>query len=156
IAVFVAYNESTYGRLLPSYFTLKPSPPTALGTAEALAGTLISPSRGLFVYSPIFLISIWGMIESLKSRSQPALATCLIAVILGNWLLLSAYTRIWWGGHAYGPRYMSDITPLLVFFLIPPLVRWRESAKPAVPAIAFLALLVASVLIHSHGARIAD
>jgi len=45
---------------------------------------------------------------------------------------------------------------LFIFFLIPPLTKWRESAKPRGPAIAFLALLAVSVFIHSRGARSAD
>jgi len=156
-AAFFIYNESLYGRLLPTYFTLRPSATVnVIGTAEALAGALVSPSRGLFVYTPIFLIAIWGMVHALRSRWQAPLAIYLIAVIVGNWLLLGLYFHFWWGGHSYGPRQLSDMTPLFIFFLIPPLTKWRESAKPRGPAIAFLALLAVSVFIHSRGARSAD
>jgi hypothetical protein len=154
---FLTYNESIYGTLLPTYFSRKP-PVTGnpIRVVEALSGALVSPSRGLFVYSPILVISIWGMVRALKSRWQAPLATYLIAVLVGNWLLLGLYFHFWWGGHSYGPRQLSDMTPFFVFFLIPPLLKWRESAKPLGAASVFLVLLAVSVFIHSRGARSAD
>jgi hypothetical protein len=45
VAAFFAYNVSIYGRLLPTYFTIKPAPPSALAALQGLTGMLISPSR---------------------------------------------------------------------------------------------------------------
>jgi hypothetical protein len=159
-AVFVIYNESIYRAPLPPYFSLRPPipefPHDAIPILQALAGVLASPSRGLFVYTPIFFFSIAGMIRALAARWQAPLTGYLIAVIAGNWLLMGVYFRFWWGGHSYGPRLLSDLTPFLVFFLIPPLMKWRDCGKPLTPAVVFILLLAVSGFIHSRGARSAD
>jgi len=150
-AAFLIFNESIYHRALPSYFLLRPAPPNFIQMVQAAMGALVSPSRGLLMFTPVFLFSIWGMIWALKTGWRRPLSGYLTATVVGYWLLIAVYFRIWWGGHSYGPRYLSDITPFLVFFLIPPLMKWRESPQwPA--AAAFAILLAVSGLIHSRGA----
>ena len=156
--VFVIYNEFIYRRLLPTYFTFHQPPPVLPRDASkvlmALAGVLASPSRGLLIYSPIFLFSIWGMVWALRTRWRAPLSGYLIAVIIANWLLLGAYFQNWMGGHSYGPRLLTDLTPFFIFFLIPVLLKTHEAAhwRP-LPLAVFTALLCASVFIHSRGAR---
>jgi hypothetical protein len=150
-AAFLIYNESIYRKPLPPYFSMRPPLP-ALPVFEALAGSLVSPSRGLFVYTPLFFFSILGMIEARRARWLTPLSGYLIAVIVCNWLLMGIYFRFWWGGHSYGPRLLSDLAPLLVFFLIPPLVEWRQAGRPLKPALLFAAMLAVSGFIHSRGA----
>jgi hypothetical protein len=155
---FVMYSESIYGRLLPSYFTFHKALPVLPREAgrvfTALAGVLVSPSRGLLIFTPIFLFSIWGMIWSLRMRWRAPLSGYLIAVIIAQWLLLGVYFRDWMGGHCYGPRLFTDLTPFFIFFLIPVLLQVRESASwRRAPLMVFMVLLCASVFIHSRGAR---
>jgi hypothetical protein len=114
---------------------------------------LVSPSRGLLIFTPVFLFSIWGMIWSLKTRWRARLSGYLIAVVIAHWLLLGVYFRVWFGGHCYGPRLFTDLTPFFIFFLVPVLLQMRESASwRRVPSIVFMVLLCASVFIHSRGA----
>jgi len=163
-AAFVIYNESVYGRALPTYFTFHPTLPVLPRDLSkvlvALAGVLVSPSRGLLIYTPIFLFSISGMLWALRTRWRAPLSGYLIAVIITHWLLLGIYIQPfenWLGGHCYGPRLFSDLTPFFVFFLIPVLLRARETTnwRPG-SVVAFTALLCASVFIHSRGARSGD
>ena len=78
-----------------------------------LAGLLVSPSRGLLVFSPVVTIALLGVRRAL-ARAE-----------LGLWWLLAAaaaelggyacYT-VWWGGHSYGPRFLTDaLVPLTPF-----------------------------------------
>jgi hypothetical protein len=154
-AAFLIFNESIYHRALPTYFLLRPAPLKLphdfIPMAQAAMGALVSPSRGLLIFTPVFLFSIWGMIWARKTGWRRPLSGYLTATVVGYWLLIVVYFRIWWGGHSYGPRYLSDVTPFLIFFLIPPLMKWRESPKwPA--AVAFAILLAVSGFIHSRGA----
>ncbi len=155
---FAIYNESIYGRLLPSYFTFHqplPALPRDAGKVlMALAGVLVSPSRGLLIFTPVFLFSIWGMIWSLRKRWLAPLNGYLIAVVITQWLLLGVYFQLWLGGHCYGPRLLTDLTPFFMFFLIPVLLKMRESASwRRAPLMVFIVLLCASVFIHSRGVR---
>ena len=59
-----------------------------------------------------------------------------------------AYREI--GGHAYGPRYMTDVVPYMFFFLIPVVARleWRRRALRT----AFVILAGAGLWLHWLGA----
>jgi len=90
---FLVFNESIYHRALPSYFLRPlPKPPHGfLPVLEAAAGALISPSRGLLIFTPVFLFSIWGMVWARRTGWRQPLASYLIAAVLGYWLLIVVY-----------------------------------------------------------------
>src|SRR5207244_11783083 len=119
---FTIYDLSVYGSILAPYSFVRRGPGGGLGfhpaLFEALAGHLVSPARGLLAYTPIFLLAIAGMF--LKPPGEPArtLRPYLIAIVIGHWLLISSFEQ-WSGGHCYGPRYFSDMSPIFVWFLIP-------------------------------------
>ncbi len=117
---------------------------------DGLAGILVSPARGLFVYSPVLLFSIVGC--AIVWRRGPAafravsLGLPLLGVVVGKWFL-------WWGGHSWGPRLLADAAPILCFFLYP--LTGLLSGRPLVRA-AFAALAVVSVGMHVLGAALYD
>jgi hypothetical protein len=76
------------------------------------AGLLVSPNRGLLVFSPIVLVAVAGFPIALRAGLASPVFWCALAA-LGQYLLYGCYT-VWWGGHTYGPRYMLDVLPLLV------------------------------------------
>lgn len=82
-----------------------------------LAGILVSPSRGLFIYTPLFIFSfIYLFYQLFSSRSLPIYKYFAIIVILV--LLLYGKFSAWWGGCIfYGYRYLIDLIPFLVIFL---------------------------------------
>lgn len=88
-------------------------------TFEPLLGNLLSPSRGLFVFTPVFLFSIAGFAFKSYKRRIENLDYFLMAVIFFHWIAISSIGSEWWGGHSFGPRYFSDMTPYLIYFLIP-------------------------------------
>jgi len=151
-AAFTAYNISVYGGLLAPYSLVRRSGPAG-GLAfhpaflEALAGHLISPARGLLVYTPLFLLAIGGMFLSPPNDAARRLRPFLIAIVIGHWLLISSFEQ-WSGGHCYGPRYFSDMTPIFVWFLIPILIR---AGRPSFAA-SFVILGTLSFFIHYRGA----
>jgi hypothetical protein len=117
---------------------------------EGLAGVLASPSRGLFVYSPVLLFSVWGMAAAWRSGSAP-LRALIIGVVLV--VLTVAKWFIWWGGRSYGPRLLADLTPVLCFFLFPVAAALRRSGLLAG---IFWTLVTASVGAHALGAFFYD
>jgi hypothetical protein len=166
LALFAAATRHVYGTWLPPYYQ-----PSFFGANyffwEALGGQLVSPARGLFVYSPVLLGSIAGAAIKLRQRRFTALDLSLALAILAHWVVIST-TRSWWGGHSYGPRFFTDMLPYLVYFLIP-VVGWlrpparelfsstrRGGETPSpfqlVAGGLFAASIAISVFMHGHGA----
>ena len=146
---FIAYNESVYHAIFSPYYrtTLNGFDPRnwpLLGAA--LAGNLISPGRGLFIYTPIFLLAVWSM---LRRKWKTPLAPWLAALALLHWLAISAYVDNWWAGECYGPRFFTDLTPIFALFLIPYFAKWTTLSFPF--RTAFVALALIAFAMHLRG-----
>lgn len=105
------------------------------------AGLLISPSRGLLIFSPIVAIAFAGFAAAGRSLWTSPLRWCAAAAV-AQFLLYGGYV-IWWGGHTYGPRYMLDVLPVLVPLAAAALSRPRLAFVPAVLCGAALAWSIA-------------
>ena len=146
---YVIENWLTYHNPLPPYsYQLfeRLSTPGVFG--EALEGTLISPARGLFVWTPLFLFACYGAYLRLRGPAPfVRLDLYLAAIVVAHWIMTSLFED-WGGAWSIGPRYFVDVIPLLVYFLIPVLnssimaaTAWRT---------AFIAAVLASTLIQYH------
>jgi hypothetical protein len=117
LGLFALHNLRIYGQALPPYYV-----GTRLGLhpafVQALAGNLISPSRGLFVFSPVLLFSLVGLVLEIKRAPRRLLTYAVALIILLHWLVISAFPH-WWGGWSIGPRMFSDMLPYQLFFLLP-------------------------------------
>lgn len=89
---------------------------TQVPMVRGLSGVLVSPSRGLFVYSPILLFSVVGLLcvgfRGPTIFKPVATGVVVVILVVGKWF-------IWWGGHNWGPRLLADVAPILCFFLYP-------------------------------------
>lgn len=75
-------------------------------------GTLLfSKDRGLFVYSPIFILAIFGIIYLVRKRMN--LETGVLLGLVAINLFLYASWGDPWGGWAYGPRYLIPSMSIL-------------------------------------------
>jgi hypothetical protein len=114
---FVAYSETTYGRLLPPYYLMQGIGTTA-NLWEGLAGTLISPNRGLFIWTPILLIAFYGLFLRIRGRSFRRFDGLWWGSIALHWLLISGWS-MWWGGHSLGPRFFTEMLPFYAYLTVP-------------------------------------
>lgn len=116
---------------------------------------LFSPNRGLLVFTPMFLFVIYGIVRKLKTRCWSATDSCLLLAILAHWLATSQILMGSTGGHCFGPRLLSDITPFLIYFLIPAVADLAYAPRyPAVLlSVAFWICIAASFTIHMLGAN---
>jgi Dolichyl-phosphate-mannose-protein mannosyltransferase len=150
--LFAGHNLAVYGALLPPYF--QPDRLTGSSTVlEALAGNLVSPGRGLLVYTPVLFFGFWGWKQWQRDDQWRPLVNALALIIIAHWIAISRFPH-WWGGWCYGPRFFSD---LLIYFMIMlvPVVRALEFRTRAgrMRTVAFAMTMVAGGVIHWAGAN---
>jgi hypothetical protein len=154
-APFLAYNFYIYRQPLQSYFTLglflAPAPGNTGHILTAFAGHILSPSRGLFIFSPFLLFSLAGICLSFRRHWMTPLVYYLAAALALHWIVISDFWY-WTAGHCYGPRLFTDVLPLFLFFLIPAFL-WLRLDEPRRPlSAAFYLCVLVSVFIHYRGA----
>jgi hypothetical protein len=115
-AALYAFNTHYFGQPVSGgYINLGATWTTPFGVG--LAGLLIAPSRGLFVYTPAMLLVPFG-VGVLRARQ--AGGGDFARGVMGFWfagcvvtLLVFARSDWWSGGWSYGPRYLIECTPVL-------------------------------------------
>lgn len=150
---FFLYNYHIYNTFLPSYFQ-----PSRIGGNEhlweGLAGNLISPARGLFIFSPVLFFSIIGIWIKLKDKTFNLLDAALVLIILSHFYIISSIGSLY-GGWCFGPRLFTDIIPFLIYFLSFFIVKLPE-ARSTVLKYTFTSLFIlcigASFFINYKGA----
>jgi hypothetical protein len=93
-------------------------------------GLLVSPSRGLLVYSPFLAAAAWGAWRSARDPRYGFLRPAALAC--GATIVVLSRFHGWWGGWSFGYRELVDLAPLLALLtvpVIPAILRspWRTS-----------------------------
>jgi hypothetical protein len=149
---WIAYNLAIYHWVLPPYYTTNAFSESS-HFLEGVLGNLFSPSRGLFVFSPVLLFSLSGFILALREKEQRALHVAFGAIVVLDMIIVGS-AAVWWAGHSFGPRFTTDIVPFLVYF-VPFNFSAFAALKPKARSvgIALLAgLTLMSAAIHANGA----
>ena len=154
---FIAYNTFYFGSPFTTGIgTAVVTPSSVISTHLSLfntpilagiAGVLVSPGRGLLVYSPVFVFSVIGMLVAWREPRYLYLRYLSVAPLL--LLITVSKWNGWWGGECYGPRLLADVTPILCFLLYPA-VDYCKGKKAVKYAIIGLAAL--SIGMHAIGA----
>jgi len=76
---------------------------------------LVSPAKGLFVFTPVALAALAGVVLAFR-RGERWWAVSLTAAAVAHWVLVGRWSE-WHGGESWGPRMMTDALPLLLVFL---------------------------------------
>lgn len=87
---------------------------------EGFLGLWLSPSKGILIYSPVFIFIFFSIYIILKNRSWNKdfdyiilfCALILHTVVLGKW-------KHWYGGYSFGYRMASDMIPIMILLLVP-------------------------------------
>ena len=108
LAAFVAYSKMHFGQLQTSYYSMYKS-----GSGETfwerLAGTLISPSRGLLIYVPILAMVIYLLLRYYRASNYRLLSLA-GAIVISHLIMIARFVG-WHGGPTYGSRLFTDVVP---------------------------------------------
>lgn len=152
--VFVVFSWFRDGQLLPSYY----SPQKILSNLYTsswlvgLYGNLLSPSRGLFSFTP-YLILVFGIAVWQFRRLKEHRLFWLAVIWFCLHIIAVSTRRDWWGGHTYGPRFSTDLLPGLILVTV---LVWQEISRldslryKNVIATGYIVLGCLGIFIHSY------
>lgn len=144
-AALLAYNVVVFGAVTGGYSYFRPFRNLSQSIPEAVAGLLVSPAKGLFVFSPFLVLLLGAGPRRFHEAGQKRLAVLLMAGLLCQ---LIVYGRTQWdGGFCFGPRYFTGLLPLMIW-LIAPLV---DSMGRALKFVV-VTLIAVSIAVQAAGA----
>ncbi len=118
------YNASTFGKWdelahsfrvtelvnnILNYYFLLSNVMDIKYVQNGLYTLLLSKSRGIFVYSPLMILSIIGAVQLYQRLSKKTLI--LLLTIFANLMVYAAFYDPW-GGWSFGPRYLIISLPI--------------------------------------------
>lgn len=111
VASWLAFNAWRFGNPFDSGLLRDPVPAIGSPIVSGLAGLLFSPSTSLFLYSPVALAGLIGLVVTYRYYREAGLLFLLVFI---TFLLFYAQLGNWIGGRSYGSRYLLVTLPLLV------------------------------------------
>jgi hypothetical protein len=147
---FIWMNLYSFGAFMPRYFLPDRVGSTSYFT-EALLGNLISPGRGLLIFTPIVLLIVYIVILRIRRQVLDPLERMVIGILLLHWILISTFPH-WWGGWSFGARFFTDMMPYLWFLFFPAAQLLKGPEVSARFRTIFIGLALIGVLIHGRGA----
>ncbi len=116
---------------------------------ESFFGSLFSPSKGIFVYSPVFIFSMLGLFVSIKSKNWFYITIGSIVVI---YILILSKWNHWYGGYSFGYRMFVDLVSLFIILLVP----YLKSEYYKKTRVIFIISIFWSVMIQLMGVAFFD
>lgn len=151
MAGFFIWSYFGYGDILPPYY--RSSRLSLDGFGEHLIGQMFSPNRGLFIFNPIFILSLWGGVIAFRCDIAFKLLYRLIMVACLLFFAAVACFGHWWGGFSVGPRLHAPVLGLLSILLIPALNELPRPLRARRTLVAFTVLAtVWGVYVHGRAA----
>ncbi|WP_321508349.1 glycosyltransferase family 39 protein [uncultured Methanoregula sp.] len=153
---FLVYNYCIFGNIFGGYINNLSLFHLDWQFWSSYLALLVSPSRGLFIYSPVLVLSIIGYfrLDTIKNQNIAAMLRWFGPVILFDILVYSLFYD-WKGGYCFGPRFLTGMLPVLVIFLAVFLEVFRNSrlSAPKKQCISafILMLVILSVIIQVIG-----
>lgn len=147
LLLLLAYNAHVFGQpLTTGYGSLDPTSELGVAWQEGLYGLLVSPGKGLLLFSPVVLVGLVGL--GVRRAQQGREALLAVGMLLVH---LAFFSRLnyWHGDGSWGPRYLLLVVPFLLLpaaGLLATIATWRSDrarmAGGLVGALALVSLLV--------------
>lgn len=147
-ALLVSYNLYYFGVLIGGYAAVTvENIYTWSQISRGLQGLLVSPNRGLLIFSPVLLPALGGIVLVFR-RGGPLLLRYLAVGVIVTILYLASMPQ-WYGQFSFSYRYLVELLPALAL-LATPTWPWLTARRWRVALIG--ALAVFSLCIQIVGA----
>ena len=113
----LVYNLGIVGNLAGAYGLIGTPSFLQHDLLSGLAGLLFSPTKGLFVFSPFLLFVPCCVPRLLRDPSTRGLTMAALAAVTLQLLLYGKAD--WRQGASWGPRWLTDLLPVLIWMLSP-------------------------------------
>jgi hypothetical protein len=155
-AVLLVYNTVAFGGPFHSAYEYVVGQNAQFHNVGALGFTMPRPirligltfltRRGLFIYSPVLLLSFVGFASALRQRKQPVYGIVWLSMLaaIGVWLWIASFQG-WDGSVAFGPRLLVSMLPFLAIGV--------ALALAKVPRMISVPLIVLSIATNWFGAQ---
>jgi hypothetical protein len=111
LALWLVYNAIRFGHPLDSGYLRDPTPGFGSPVVAGALALLFSPGASIFLYSPVAVLALAGLIRLYRRGDRSAALLLLSIPVL--FLLFYATLGNWIGGRSYGSRYLVLVLPLL-------------------------------------------
>jgi hypothetical protein len=127
VAINVHYYNSPGGFYGFRARKMMANSPLSLSQMKGALGLLVSPNRGLIVYTPIAVLGLIGLVRRrfFTDTVHGKVITAFGAAALAHLLITGLYP-VWWGGWSFGPRYLVDVIPILGIAALEP---WQRLGR---------------------------
>jgi hypothetical protein len=150
LLLFLLVSRREYGTWLPDYYL-------AVGQEQrwsplfVLRGQLISPGRGVLVFTPFFgPLLLWALIRNRR------MSATLLGLGGAIWFAMHAASIVrhfhWWGGTCFGPRLSTDSVPALMLVALAVADDWQrlhDGVVRRLAAVGFSVLVIVAIWIHT-------
>jgi hypothetical protein len=142
LVALLYYNLVFIGNLLGAYGKAEP-PGFFHLSLTGIAALFVSPAKGLLVFSPFLAFVVVGLRRRLTTPGMRELAIPLCVAVLGQLVLYSQAD--WRAGFSWGPRWLTDTLPILIWLLAPATVALRPSTRRLLVATMVFAVAVQAI-----------
>lgn len=145
VGLVLAYNLGVVGHVAGAYVLAYRQNFITGDMLAGVAGLLLSPTHGLFVFSPFLLFLPFCLLPVFRDPSTRWLTAAIGGAVV---VQITVYGMVdWRQGVSFGPRWLTDMLPML-FWLLPPVV----VALPAAGRAAFGVACAGAIAIEVVGA----
>ncbi len=145
VTPLLVYNLGIVGHYVGTYGLVGDPSFFGQNIMSGLAGLLFSPAKGLFVFSPFLLFVPFCVPHILRDERTRRLGIAALCAVTLQLLVYGAAD--WRQGGSWGPRWLTDLLPLLVWMLAPVLTVFHSAARAA-----FVCAAAAAIIIQAIGA----
>lgn len=115
---FAVYNLYFFNNLFGGYSSVVSMFSFNFEAINSFLGLIISPNRGLLIFSPVCLLAIVGIsgIKKIKPKNMQYFLILMAFSVISQ-IIAYSFFKVWWGGWSYGPRFLTGMLPFFMIFL---------------------------------------